>query len=157
MRTVVLDTNVLIDGSHDELSAARRIVDDVVAGRVQAAVSTPLRQEYEQLVHQTITDSQYREYLRIFLDRVTPVAVGNVPRVVPDDPEDDKVLATAHAAHADTLITNDRHLLTLDPHEGLRIVTPQAWLNLLAEEGTDGGTWSQFLRSIGIGPTSRDG
>jgi predicted nucleic acid-binding protein len=52
---------------------------------------------------------------------------------VSGDPSDDLVLASALAAHAEVLATGDRrHLLPLETHRGLRILTPQA---LLAELG----------------------
>ena len=42
---------------------------------------------------------------------------------VPDDPADDKLVATALAAGA-ALMTNDAHLLALAGHEGLEVVRP---------------------------------
>lgn len=50
------------------------------------------------------------------------------------DPEDDYVLATGVAAGADCLVTGDRGLLTLDRHEGMAILTPRAFLDLLAQQ-----------------------
>ncbi|MDB5172098.1 MAG: hypothetical protein JWN51_871 [Phycisphaerales bacterium] len=38
-------------------------------------------------------------------------------------------------AGADYLVTNDRHLLLLDPYEGLRIVSMGAYENLLRDLG----------------------
>jgi hypothetical protein len=45
------------------------------------------------------------------------------PRVVPDDPEDDKLVAAALVAGA-ALVTNDGHLLALAGHGGLEVVRP---------------------------------
>jgi putative PIN family toxin of toxin-antitoxin system len=53
-------------------------------------------------------------------------------RVVPGDPKDDMVVATAVAARADWLVTGDRrHLLPLGSYAGIRIVTPRRFLELL--------------------------
>ena len=52
------------------------------------------------------------------------------PRVVPDDPGDDKLLALALAAHADAVLTNDRHLLGLDPYGPVRILRPAEFVRL---------------------------
>jgi predicted nucleic acid-binding protein len=38
-------------------------------------------------------------------------------------------------AGADYLVTNDRHLLELDPYEGLRILSMSAYYDLLRAEG----------------------
>ncbi len=41
-------------------------------------------------------------------------------RVVPRDPKDDMIVATAVKAGADYLVTGDRHLLSLGAHQGIR-------------------------------------
>ena len=48
--------------------------------------------------------------------------------VVTADPEDDKILACARAAHARWLVSGDQHLLVLRQFRGIRIVTPQMFL-----------------------------
>jgi predicted nucleic acid-binding protein len=45
------------------------------------------------------------------------------PRVVPDDPEDDKLVAVALAAGA-VPVSNDAHLLAVAGHERLKVVRP---------------------------------
>jgi uncharacterized protein len=57
-------------------------------------------------------------------------------RAVPDDPKDDMIVATAVATGADYLVTGDRrHLLPLREYEGIRIVTPRQFLDLIADNG----------------------
>jgi predicted nucleic acid-binding protein len=51
------------------------------------------------------------------------VEPAQTPRVVADDPEDDKLVAAALAAGA-ILVTNDAHLLAIAAHEGLKVVRP---------------------------------
>ena len=52
--------------------------------------------------------------------------------VVVNDPKDNPILATAVAAQADYLVTGDRrHLLSLDPYEGIRIVSARHFLSEL--------------------------
>jgi predicted nucleic acid-binding protein len=54
---------------------------------------------------------------------------AQAPRVVPDDPGDDKLVAAALAAGA-ALVSNDAHLLALAGHEVLEVVRPadvRAW------------------------------
>jgi uncharacterized protein len=52
-------------------------------------------------------------------------------RVVPLDPKDDVIVATAIRAQAEYLVTGDRHLLSLGSYRGIQIVTPRRFLNLL--------------------------
>ncbi len=63
-------------------------------------------------------DSLLRDY-RGFARSVRP---SSIPRVVVD-PDDDHVLACALAAHADLIVSGDRHLLDLKEYQGIRIVT----------------------------------
>jgi putative PIN family toxin of toxin-antitoxin system len=66
--------------------------------------------------------SVLRRGCRIF----TPAPMPPVCR----DPADDMVLATALAARADAIVTGDEDLLVLDPFQGIRVVTPAAFLEL---------------------------
>jgi putative PIN family toxin of toxin-antitoxin system len=54
-------------------------------------------------------------------------------RVVPDDPADDKIVATALAAKAGYLVAGDRHLLALGRHGSITILTPRQFLGEIAE------------------------
>jgi len=51
------------------------------------------------------------------------------PRVVQDDPADDKVVAAAMAGNAVAIVTNDQHLLDLDPYGTLRIFRPTEFVS----------------------------
>ncbi|MHB8744566.1 MAG: PIN domain-containing protein [Sulfuricaulis sp.] len=46
-----------------------------------------------------------------------------MPRVVPNDPDDDHVIACALSAQVDVIVTGDKHLLSLREHQGIPFVT----------------------------------
>ena len=50
---------------------------------------------------------------------------------VSDDPDDDKYLAAAVAGRASFVVTGDPHLLTVREYEGVRIITPRSFLDVL--------------------------
>ena len=50
-------------------------------------------------------------------------------RFVEADPADDAYIAAAVEGLAEYIVTGDRHLLDLESHEGVRIVTPRAFLS----------------------------
>lgn len=57
----------------------------------------------------------------------TTVAVSGIA----SHPEDDLVLATAVSAAVDYLVTGDRQLLRLGAYEGVKIVSPRDFLDIL--------------------------
>jgi len=141
----VLDTNVLIDGVKDYNSAAWTIIDQVLKGRTRAFFSNELRKEYQLILSRNINDQQYRDRIGNFLATADEVELDDIPHVVSDDHEDDKVLATAVVAEADALVTEDHHLLDLDPYGDLRILKPQEFLNIDKDD-----SWDDFARMIGL-------
>lgn len=154
MKRVVLDTNVLVGSAYDEHSASWRIIDACIRGELTAIVSPALQGEYEEILARTVRMRGHEERVQKFLAAAEYVRPAIVPRVVQDDPDDDKVLATAVAGKADTIVTNDRHLLQLDPYlpEGstshIRIVQPTAFEQSRTEE--HGSGWGDLARLIGI-------
>ncbi len=68
--------------------------------------------------------------LELIADMVTP---GTGVRAVPDDPDDDHLLAAALEGRAAFLVTGDQHVLSLGEYEGVRIVTPAEFLRILDE------------------------
>jgi len=127
---LVLDTNVLVGAAYAEESASRRIVEACLDGELIAVLSLALRLEYEQIIRQAVRVRGFDDALRRLLDEAEIVEPQQTPRVVPDDPEDDKLVAVAVAASAFALITNDRHLLALDPHGPVRIMRPGEFVRL---------------------------
>jgi len=80
-----------------------------------------------------ITDEEIDRWilaLELIADMVTP---SREVRAVPDDPDDDHLLAAALEGRATFLVTGDRHALALGDYEGVRIVTPAEFLKILGE------------------------
>jgi len=120
---VILDTNVLVAAAYNPGSASRRVVEACLSGELTAVLSPALRREYEFILARAVRGQTYLEQIRRLLDSAEVVDPAQTPRVVPDDPEDDKLVAAALAAGA-VLVTNDAHLLAVAGHEGLEVVRP---------------------------------
>jgi len=80
-----------------------------------------------------LTDEEIDRWLlalELTADMVTPC---REVRAISDDPDDDHLLAAALEGRAAFLVTGDRHVLALGEYEGIRIVTPAAFLKILGE------------------------
>lgn len=64
-----------------------------------------------------------REVLADYVEAVEVVEPEHVPRVVPDDADDDQVIAAALAAGADCIVSGDADLLSMESHQGIPIIT----------------------------------
>ena len=74
----------------------------------------------------------HRELLQRYLNVAILVQPLAVPRVVPNDPDDDHVRACAGAAQVDVIVSGDRHLLDLKTHQNIPVLSPAETLRMLA-------------------------
>lgn len=87
--------------------------------------------------------SEYRHFSMQFstgtrrrvLRRCQLVAPPSSRHRVPADPDDSPILVAAIEAGADILVSNDSHLLSLNPYEGLRILSMTDDYTFLVNEG----------------------
>jgi putative PIN family toxin of toxin-antitoxin system len=126
---LVLDTNVVVSALIWG-GTPLKLLQAAVEGDTELYTSPALLAE--------LRDVLAREHLASQLARVRPsieqaigyygeLAIGvsplSTPRAVPGDANDDHVMAAALAAHADLVVSGDKHLLSMRSHEGIAIVS----------------------------------
>jgi putative PIN family toxin of toxin-antitoxin system len=135
----VVDVNVLVSAAIGRESPPTKVVRACLAGAFELVVSAALLAELDRvLATPRIAGRLERddvERLRAALERAA-IHVDDPPaeRVVPDDPDDDYLVALARAGRAQVIVTGDRHLLDL---ETLRppALDPRRFLELLERAG----------------------
>jgi len=127
---VVLDTNVIFAALLVK-GLCREVFQRTV--RAGALTSSPeLVAELEDVVTRKLEPAPaVARFLKEFRQRARLVRPAALPATVCRDPADDVVLATALAARAPLIVTGDGDLLVLGQYQGIRILTPRQFLELL--------------------------
>lgn len=126
---LLLDTNVVVSALLWG-GTPYRLLQLAVEGEVELFTSPVLAAELGEilarphlaakLIEQGTTADAVMTLYQEFARAVSPLFV---PRVVPNDPDDDHVIACALAAQADIIVSGDKHLLGLREYQGMPIVT----------------------------------
>ncbi len=138
---VVLDSNVVVSSYIISIGAPAYLI---AAWRNQAfvlVVSDSVLSEYQRSLgyprvsrRHGLTPEQIAEQIAYIRESALMVVPENLPRVVPNDPDDDQIIACALAGQADYIVTGDHHLLDLREYRGIRILSPAVFLVMLASE-----------------------
>jgi putative PIN family toxin of toxin-antitoxin system len=131
---LVLDTNVIIAGLLWSGPPCRLIdwaIDDLVTlyssptliAELQHTLGYP---KFARRIAQALTTPAALALRYSAL--VTLVSPTQVPRVIPNDADDDHVIACAVAAQAQYIVSGDQHLLALGHHDRITIVNARAAL-----------------------------
>jgi uncharacterized protein len=126
---VVFDTNVLYAAF-----VAKGFCEEVVeeaAGACDLVWSDPLKRELESVLARHQIGPATRVALAAYVDVCEFVEPEPLHKRVCRDRSDDVVLATALAGKADVIVTGDDDLLVLKAFDGMRIVSPRQFLQVL--------------------------
>jgi uncharacterized protein len=130
----ILDTNVFISGVFWK-GPPFEILRAWQEQRFRLAISPPILDEYRRVLDEMVKRyplpvlSSILGVIEVHSEMVEPVSFA---KPVCSDPDDDKFLEAALAAHAGYVVSGDAALLSLKHHRGVEIVRPARFLNLLA-------------------------
>jgi putative PIN family toxin of toxin-antitoxin system len=129
---VLADANVLVSAalSRDPRAPSVLVLDAALDGRIELITSPALLRE----IASVLARPRLRRYLsieeaeRFVADLAGVTALTADPSsphpAVSRDPDDDYLVALAHAADAETIVTGDADLLSLE-EPGLSVMTPR--------------------------------
>jgi len=132
---VVLDTNVLVSGLLPNNEPPACILRQVYDGKLIWLISPGARREVELVLTNNdlrgvgAIPAAAKARLRTALRNLAATMPNSpLPRPVAEHEADDKFIAAAVAGKADFLISDDRHLLHVKRHRGVKIVSAaQFW------------------------------
>ena len=131
---VVLDTMLWVSYCSLKDGYRYRLVERARRQRVRFFVSEYILDELETVLTEDLELSQRfavlarRAVLRIAKLVELP---ASTPSFVPGDPNDDFIVQTALGGKVDYLITADKEILKVGKVEGIEILTPQQWDEIL--------------------------
>ena len=141
MLTVVLDTVVFVRSLINPHSRCGRIVF-AHGSSYSLVLSQPVLVEIIDVLRRPELTRKFRNLAgqdrQMVLDIIGQVEVVSIeaPPAVSRDPTDDKFLATARAAGADYLVSEDKDLLSLEYYRGTRIVDCATFLTILDRQSS---------------------
>jgi len=138
---VVLDANVLASGLINPNGAPGRILAAFFADPSLVPIATPdILKEIRRVLHYPriqkqadLTDAQCDGFVEKF-EGIAWMVKDRRGEKIAADPDDDKYLLAAREGLAQYIVSGDRHLLDVRLYEGVRIVSPREFLEILDVE-----------------------
>ncbi len=135
MLRVVLDTSVWISALL-WVGLPHRILQLAYEGRIRLCLTEPLLRELAEVLARpklapllARRNTHVTELISGVLALAEFYEPAAVTGVVPEDPDDDAVIACAVAAQARWIVSGDEHLLRLGCYRGIRIGSPRDFLS----------------------------
>ncbi len=126
----VVDTNVLFSGILTPKGSCGKIIDFLLAGKIDICFDERILQEYDEVLHKySLPESEVKEILQFISHKAEYVAAFSVLEPFPD-PTDLPFIEVALTAQAVLVTGNKRHF----PEKlcrGIKIVSPREMLDLL--------------------------
>ncbi len=134
---VVADTNTVISGLLWR-GNPRRVLDAARSGAIQLFTSLPLLAEIDEVLARpkfahrlALAAVSSHELVVGYAALAFIVQPAEIKPTIVDDPDDDEVLACAQSAHGDAIVSGDSHLLLLEKHGDIPILTARQLLTKL--------------------------
>lgn len=131
-RRVVLDTNVLVSGLLG--GTATEVIRRWRAGAFDLLLSENIMTEYEAVLSRpkfNLPTWVVQELLGYIRGKAEWVAPSSEIEAVTRDPSDNKFLEAAITGQADWLVSGDQDLLDMEEYEGISIIPPHEFLDVL--------------------------
>ena len=138
MTRAVLDANVVVSAILNAQGTPGRVFDAWRKERFQLLISPAIIEEIERVLHypKILKRHQWsKEQVQLFLALLADIAIRTPGElelsIIADDPADNRYLECAVEGNAGYIVSGDQDLLQLGSYQGIQIVTPRQFLNVL--------------------------
>jgi len=122
---------------HFGTGASKKIIDKVENKKLILVLSEPILEEYFRVLNYTDIQQKIKNRnleMRQSVLRIVYIAeivdVKTKITAVVEDPDDNKIIECAVDGQVNYLITKDNHLLKLKEYYGIKIMSPEEFLNV---------------------------
>ena len=141
MIRATLDVNVLASGFLVKTGVPAELIRSWFARTCELVLSYHILEGLQRTLQkpyfqQRMTPEQMRDAHRILRARASLVDPSIPVHGIGEDEEDDLVLSTALSGRVDFLVTGDRHLQQIGNYQGLIILPPRDFLDVLTRDVT---------------------
>lgn len=127
---VVIDTNIFVSSFFG--GNPRKIIDLWKSEKITLCLSSVILDEYIDVLRRIglKEEDELEELLSLFSRGFNILFTTKTPKIkiIKNDPDDDKFIECAVALEAHTVIAGDREVLAMKEYKGIRILTPQQFL-----------------------------
>ena len=142
---VTLDTNVLVSAFISKRGNPADVLDLIATfDEITLVLSSDIIEEFRDVMNRKDVSVRFdygktevSKFEGALRDVAEIVTVKSSFKVVMEDPDDDVVVNTAIDGRADYIVSGDRHLRKLKRFQGVRIVSPKAFLTVLTKRFGD--------------------
>ena len=139
MKRATLDVYVLASGFQETPGVPALVLESWILGVYELIISDHIldgltRTLQKPYFRRYMTPEQVNHVLTILQTRAVSVVPSILVQGIGEDDEDDLVLSTALSGSAEFLVTGDRHLQQIGSYQGLIILSPRAFLDVLATD-----------------------
>ncbi len=130
MMKIVIDTNIFVSSFFG--GNPKKIIDLWKKEKITLCLSNAILDEYIDVLRRIGMKDEYEleELLSLFARGFNILFTTKTPKIkiIKNDPDDDKFIECAAALKAYAVITGDREVLAVKEYMGIRILTPQQFL-----------------------------
>ena len=141
MLKIVLDTNVFVSALINPRGKPAQILNYVFENKVRLFTSPSIIEELERVLsypklvkRHGLEKQELKKFVSDLLSILSLVEGKKAIEVIAEDPADNNYLSCVVDAKADFIVSGDIHLLNLREYEGIQIITPAQFLEMLEKE-----------------------
>ncbi|MFH0978729.1 MAG: putative toxin-antitoxin system toxin component, PIN family [Candidatus Woesearchaeota archaeon] len=130
---VVIDTNVFISGIF-WTGSPNKVITAWKAGKFQTIVSIDIVNEISRVLSDfeiALPPEQISEWTDLIMKNSIIVEPQDKVMIVKEDPADNKFVDAAVSGKAELIVTGDAHLKKLKEYQGVKIISPDEFLQML--------------------------